>query len=85
MVQKIRLILLINNTLRSLAHIINLATQALIGAYSKSKHYKPAEPEAHVPPTDFLEGLHDEVGLVQAISVKVYNLTLTKRKDLFKD
>ncbi|KAN0113570.1 hypothetical protein V8E52_007634 [Russula decolorans] len=32
--------------IRCLAHIINLATQALISTHSKSKHYDPAEPDA---------------------------------------
>jgi hypothetical protein len=52
--------------LRCLAHIINLAMQALISTHSKSKHYNPAEPDA-----DFTVGNgRDVVGLVQAISVK---------------
>jgi len=48
-----------------LAHIINFATQALISTYSKSPHFNPQNPEAHV------QVMHDEVGLVQAIVVKV--------------
>lgn len=48
-----------------LAHVINLATQALISTYGKSPHFDPKNPEAHVPTS------HDEVGLVRAISVKV--------------
>ena len=31
---------------RCLAHIINLATQALISTHSKSRHYNPADPDA---------------------------------------
>lgn len=51
---------------RCLAHIINLAMQALILTHSKSKHYNPAEPDA-----DLMVGNgHDVVGIVQAISVK---------------
>ena len=48
-----------------LAHVINLATQALISTYSKSLHFDPKNPEAHVPTS------HDEVGLIRAIAVKV--------------
>lgn len=48
-----------------LAHVINLATQALISAYSKSSHFDPKNPEAHVPTS------RDEVGLIRAIAVKV--------------
>lgn len=48
-----------------LAHIINLATQALIAMYSKSPHFDPKNPEAHIPTS------HNEVGLVRAIVVKV--------------
>ncbi len=49
-----------------LAHVINLATQALISTYSKAPHFDPKNPEAHV-----LTGC-DEVGLVRAIMVKVH-------------
>ncbi|KAF8801389.1 hypothetical protein BYT27DRAFT_7115084, partial [Phlegmacium glaucopus] len=49
-----------------LAHVINLATQALISTYSKSPHFDPKNPEAHVPTS------RDEVGLVRAIAVKVH-------------
>jgi hypothetical protein len=48
-----------------LAHVINLATQALISTYSKSPHFDPNKPEAHIPTT------RDEVGLIRAIAVKV--------------
>ncbi|KAF8230107.1 hypothetical protein L208DRAFT_1283531, partial [Tricholoma matsutake] len=47
--------------------VINLATQALITTYSKSKHYNPAKPDA-----DLARPEHDEVGLVRAICVKVF-------------
>jgi hypothetical protein len=53
-----------------LAHVINLATQALIATYSKSPHFDPKNPEAHIPTS------RDEVGLVRAIVVKVQNNTL---------
>ena len=48
-----------------LAHVINLATQALIATYSKSPHFDPKNPKAHIPTS------RDEVGLVRAIVVKV--------------
>jgi hypothetical protein len=48
-----------------LAHVINLATQMLISTYSKSPHFDPMKPDAHVPTS------RDEVGLVRAIVVKV--------------
>ncbi len=48
-----------------LAHVINLTTQALIAMYSKSPHFNPKNPEAHIPTS------HDEVGLVRAIVIKV--------------
>jgi hypothetical protein len=51
---------------RCLAHIINLATQALISTHSKSKHYNPAEPDADLT----VGNGRDVVGLVRAISVK---------------
>jgi hypothetical protein len=53
-----------------LAHVINLATQALISTYSKSPHFDPKNPEAHVPTS------RDEVGLVRAIAVKVFITTI---------
>ena len=37
--------------LSCLAHVINLATQALIKTYTKSKHYNPASPDDHMPIT----------------------------------
>ena len=53
-----------------LAHIINLATQALLAAHSKSKHYDPTSPEDIVVATR--DGFQrDEVGLIRAIAVKV--------------
>jgi hypothetical protein len=53
-----------------LAHVINLATQALIQGYSKAKHY--TKPNEHLPDTEAL--IRDEVGLIQAIAVKVSTL-----------
>ncbi len=48
-----------------LAHVINLATQVLISTHSKSPHFDPKMPDAHMPT------YRDEVGLVRAIVVKV--------------
>ena len=42
-----------------------MATQALIAAYSKTPHYDPANPDAHLPTG------RDEVGLIRAVAVKV--------------
>jgi hypothetical protein len=53
-------------TCSCLAHVINLATQQLLSSYSKSPHFDPDKPNAHIPTT------RDEVGLVRAIVVKVY-------------
>ncbi|KAN0113673.1 hypothetical protein V8E52_007472 [Russula decolorans] len=55
--------------IRCLAHIINLAMQALISTHSKSKHYNPAEPDA-----DFTVGNGRDVACSSA-----------KRKQLFAD
>jgi hypothetical protein len=52
-----------------LAHVINLATQALIKGHSKAKYYTPANPNEHIPDVD--APVRDEVGLVRAIAVKV--------------
>jgi hypothetical protein len=54
---------------RCLAHVINLATQAVVSTYSKSKHYDPKDPEAHIPELD--DQVRDEIGLIRAIVVKV--------------
>jgi Na+-transporting methylmalonyl-CoA/oxaloacetate decarboxylase gamma subunit len=59
----------LNYVIRCLAHIINLATQALISTRSKSKYYNPHDLEEHVPDVDAFE--RDEMGLVRAIAVKV--------------
>lgn len=57
---------------RCLAHVINLATQALITGYSKTKFFDPAQPEAHNPDS-LEESERDVIGLVRAITVKVLN------------
>ena len=51
-----------------LTHVINLAMQMLILTYSKSLHYDPKQPDMHIPV------VHDEVGLVRAIIVKVWGI-----------
>ncbi|PSR75311.1 hypothetical protein PHLCEN_2v9174 [Hermanssonia centrifuga] len=63
-----------------LAHIINLAAQALITAYSKSPHYDPSNPDAHLPFSE--TGFRDEVGLIRAITVK--ERSSAKRKEIFR-
>lgn len=61
--------------LRCLAHIINLATQALISTQSKAKYYNPHDVDEHLPDTSNSE--RDELGLVCAIVVKVCNFLFT--------
>ena len=63
-----------------LAHIINLATQALIATRSKAKYYSTTDEDAHIP--DLTAHNRDEVGLVRAISVKAWSSS--QRKALFK-
>jgi hypothetical protein len=48
---------------------VNLATQALIKGYLKTKHYDPEHPDDHQPDTDAI--FRDKVGLIRAIAVKV--------------
>ena len=54
---------------RCLAHIINLAMQALISVCSKAKYYNPHVLDEHVPDTNSHD--RDEIGLIHAIVVKV--------------
>jgi hypothetical protein len=55
---------------RCLAHIINLATQALIKTRSKAKYYSPHEENQE--DVDGVDGVErDELGLIRAICVKV--------------
>jgi hypothetical protein len=65
---------------RCLAHIINLATQALISTRSKAKYYNPHNVDEHTLDTDAWE--RDELGLVRAISVK--ERSSSQRKELFR-
>ncbi|KAG6373594.1 hypothetical protein JVT61DRAFT_6243 [Boletus reticuloceps] len=66
---------------RCMAHVINLATQALLAVHSKSKHFDPTTPN-----TDLLVMQHgfdrDEVGLVRTIVVK--DRSSAPRKELFQ-
>ncbi|THH18798.1 hypothetical protein EUX98_g8896 [Antrodiella citrinella] len=63
-----------------IAHVINLATQALIAAYSKSPHFDPADPLSHKP--DRHAAQRDEIGLIRAIVVK--ERSSSKRKEIFR-
>ena len=55
---------------RCLAHIINLATQAVISTHSKSKFYNGNPEDDHLP-EDVGGAERDEIGIVRAICVKV--------------
>lgn len=63
-----------------LAHIINLATQALISTQSTAKYYDSNAEDSHVP--DLAAAERDEVGLVRAVAVKVRSSS--QCKELFK-
>ncbi|OJT14236.1 hypothetical protein TRAPUB_9209 [Trametes pubescens] len=63
-----------------LAHIINLATQALLDNYSKSWHYDPALPDADLVAT--AGGHRDVVGLVRSIAVKARSSAQRKQLSL---
>jgi hypothetical protein len=53
-----------------LSHAVNIGTQELISTYSKSPHYSPHDLNAHEPDVSST-GDRDEIGLVQAICIKV--------------
>ena len=54
---------------RCLVHIINLATQAVISRYSKSKYFNPKNPNDDLmSPTTYHP---NEVGLIRTIAVKL--------------
>ena len=68
--------LILNPFCRCLAHIIDLATQAVISTCSKSKYYS-GDPEDNAVPEDET-GDRDEIGVIRAICVKVrLNLNFT--------
>jgi hypothetical protein len=56
--------------IRCLVHIINLATQSVISARTKSKYYNGDPSDDHMP-EDNEDSEHDEIGIVQAICIKV--------------
>ena len=62
--------------LRCLAHVINLATQAVIKAHLESQFYDPSKPDDHIPDTSGFS--RDVVGLVHAICVKAIDYLFTK-------
>ncbi|KZS86732.1 hypothetical protein SISNIDRAFT_491693 [Sistotremastrum niveocremeum HHB9708] len=66
---------------RCMAHVIDLATQALLKSRSKAPHYNPYDTDAHLPEGDAER--RDDIGLVCAISVK--ERLLSQRKELFPD
>lgn len=51
--------------------IINLAMQAVLSAYSKAKHYDPALADKYDEDVETATLLHDVVGLIRVIVVKV--------------
>ncbi|KAJ7851918.1 hypothetical protein B0H14DRAFT_2581151 [Mycena olivaceomarginata] len=51
-----------------LAHVIDIATQKLLSAYSKSPHLNAREPNSLIPDTS--ESMRDEIGLVRVIAMK---------------
>ena len=60
---------------RCLAHIINLATQAVISSRSKSKYYS-GDPGDDIIPEDAGAGDRDEIGIIRAICAKVRLVSL---------
>lgn len=71
-------------SLRCLAHIVNLATQALLNAHSRSHAYDPKNPDADLIATVTRAGgaQRDEVGVVRTICVK--ERSSAKRKEIFQ-
>jgi len=74
-------VLLIYIGYRCLAHIINLAMQALISTRSKAKYYDPNAEDSHVPNLE-ADADRNEVGLIRAITVKA--CSSSQQKELFK-
>ncbi|KZT35173.1 hypothetical protein SISSUDRAFT_1064717 [Sistotremastrum suecicum HHB10207 ss-3] len=64
-----------------MAHVIDLATQALLKSRSKAPHHNQYDTDAHLPEGDAES--RDDIGLVCAISVK--ERLLSQRKELFPD
>ncbi|KAG6913735.1 hypothetical protein DXG01_004673 [Tephrocybe rancida] len=61
---------------------LGITTKAVISVYSPAKHFNTAKPEEHEPDTKE-EGVHDEVGIIQTIVVKVRSSA--KHKEIFKN
>jgi hypothetical protein len=59
---------------RCLAHIINLATQAIISVRTKSKYYNGDPTDDHIP-EDIGDNERDEIGIIWAICIKVYSVS----------
>jgi hypothetical protein len=59
---------------RCLAHIINLATQAVISAHTKSKYFNGDPLDDHMPEDIGDSSECDEIGIIWAICIKVCSL-----------
>lgn len=68
--------LLVSTITSCLAHVINLATQALLGTYSKAKHFDPEDEATH--DVDVTGYIRDEVGLIRGITVKVSTVRVVR-------
>jgi hypothetical protein len=71
----VRVRILTSHPSRCLAHIVNLATQAFISARSKSRYYNGNPDDDHLP-DDLGAVERDEIGIVRAICIKVYTVSL---------
>ena len=60
---------------RCLAHIINLATQAIISTRSNAKFYDGSADENELP-EDLGATERDEIGIIRAICVKVCSISV---------
>ena len=58
---------------RCLAHIINLATQAVITTCSKAKYYNSSSQDDNKLPQDLGVTEHNEIGIVHANCIKVHH------------
>lgn len=57
---------------RCISHIINVATQSVIGAYSKAKFFTGDDPTAHeIDAIDVVAGERDVISLIRRITAKV--------------
>ena len=69
----IELTILLTTPPRCLAHIVNLATQAVISARTKSKYFNGDPTDDHIP-EDNGDSERDEIGIVRAICIKVSSI-----------